>query len=194
MVAVSPQVQFRELPAVHEVLDKLADLAGRFPRELMVNEVRAAVARAREAVQAGAALPDVEAMARATLASLLSSSVQRVINATGVVLHTNLGRAPLMECVLGGGYSNLEYDLDAGRRGKRDMHVAALLEKLLGAPGIVVNNNAAAVYLVLNELAGGGEAIVSRGEMIEIGDGFRIPDIMSRAGAVIREVGTTNRT
>jgi len=194
MVAVSPQAQLKELPAVHLVLDRLADLAGRFPRELILNEVRAAVASARAAVQAGGAVPDVEAMARAGLAALLSSSVQRVINATGVVLHTNLGRAPLREYLVSGGYSNLEYDLPVGRRGKRDVHVAVLLEKLLGAPAVVVNNNAAAVYLALNELAGDGEAIVSRGEMIEIGDGFRIPDIMDRSGARMREVGTTNRT
>jgi L-seryl-tRNA(Ser) seleniumtransferase len=117
-----------------------------------------------------------------------------VINATGVVLHTNLGRAPLAEVPFLRGYSNLEYDLTSGRRGKRDVHAAVLLERLLGAPAIVVNNNAAAVFLTLNELAAGGEVIVSRGELIEIGDGFRIPDIMARSGATLREVGTTNRT
>jgi L-seryl-tRNA(Ser) seleniumtransferase len=121
-------------------------------------------------------------------------SLHRVINATGVVLHTNLGRAPLSSGGLAPGYSNLEYDLAAGTRGKRDAHVASLLERLTGQPAIVVNNNAAAVYLVLNELAAGREVIVSRGELIEIGDGFRIPDIMARSGALLREVGTTNRT
>ncbi len=118
----------------------------------------------------------------------------RVINATGVVLHTNLGRAPLGALTGIPGYSNLEYDLANGRRGKRDAHTADLLERLTGAPGIAVNNNAAALFLALNELAAGGEAIVSRGELIEIGDGFRIPDIMTRSGAALREVGTTNRT
>jgi L-seryl-tRNA(Ser) seleniumtransferase len=111
-----------------------------------------------------------------------------------VVLHTNLGRAPLAAFAPIGGYSNLEYDLEAGRRGKRDTHFAPLLEKLLGVPGIAVNNNAAATWLVLNEFAAGGEVIVSRGELIEIGDGFRIPDIMERSGAKLREVGTTNKT
>ncbi len=124
-----------------------------------------------------------------TIDSLLRPSLRRVINATGVVLHTNLGRAPLEN-----GYSNLEYDLATGKRGKRDSHVGRLLEAILGKPAIVVNNNAAALFLILNELAAGGEAIVSRGELIEIGEGFRIPDIMERAGARLREVGTTNRT
>ena len=100
-----------------------------------------------------------------------------------MVLHTNLGRAPLGRIHAPPGYSNLEYDLAAGRRGQRDVHAAGLLERLLGAPGIAVNNNAAAVFLALNELAAGGEVVVSRGELIEIGDGFRIPDIMARSGA-----------
>ena len=110
------------------------------------------------------------------------------------MLHTNLGRAPLDDFRPIGGYSNLEYDLSAGRRGKRDMHTAPLLERLLGRPAILVNNNAAAVYLTLNEIAAGYEVVVSRGELIEIGDGFRIPEIMARSGAILREVGTTNRT
>jgi L-seryl-tRNA(Ser) seleniumtransferase len=117
-----------------------------------------------------------------------------VINATGVVLHTNLGRAALGPLSIVTGYCNLEYDVAAGRRGKRDVHIGSLLERLLGAPAIAVNNNAAAVFLALHELAAGGEAIVSRGELIEIGDGFRIPEIMARSGAALREVGTTNRT
>lgn len=137
---------------------------------------------------------DLDAEVLRSLDELERPSLRRVINATGVILHTNLGRAPLPFSRAPEGYSNLEYDLRAGRRGKRDSHYAALIQRLLDAPGIAVNNNAAAVFLVLHELAAGFEVIVSRGELIEIGDGFRIPDIMARSGAVIREVGTTNKT
>jgi L-seryl-tRNA(Ser) seleniumtransferase len=136
----------------------------------------------------------IEKRVERNLARLEAPSLRRVINATGVVLHTNLGRAPLAPFEPLAGYSNLEYDLATGRRGKRDVHAAELIERLTGAPGIAVNNNAAAIYLVLNELAAGFEVVVSRGELIEIGDGFRIPEIMQRSGAVLREVGTTNRT
>jgi L-seryl-tRNA(Ser) seleniumtransferase len=131
---------------------------------------------------------------RQNIDALARPSLRRVINATGVVLHTNLGRAPIAPFAPLEGYSNLEYDLVRGRRGKRDAHISGLLERLADRPGIAVNNNAAAVLLTLNELARGGEAIVSRGELIEIGDGFRIPDIMAASGAELREVGTTNRT
>jgi L-seryl-tRNA(Ser) seleniumtransferase len=136
----------------------------------------------------------VEKAVQARLQRLLEPSLRPVINASGVILHTNLGRAPLVPFQPIPGYSNLEYDVEAGKRGKRDVHTAPLLERLTGKPAIVVNNNAAAVYLVLNELAAGQEVIVSRGELVEIGDGFRIPDIMARSGVVLREVGTTNRT
>jgi L-seryl-tRNA(Ser) seleniumtransferase len=136
----------------------------------------------------------IEKRVERNLARLEAPSLRRVINATGVVLHTNLGRAPLAPFEPLAGYSNLEYDLATGRRGKRDVHAAELIERLTGAPGIAVNNNAAAIYLALNELAAGFEVVVSRGELIEIGDGFRIPEIMQRSGAVLREVGTTNRT
>ena len=128
------------------------------------------------------------------LAHLLSPSLRPVINATGVILHTNLGRAPLAHFKPIDGYSNLEYDLATGKRGKRDQHWASLLNHLLGRPSIVVNNNAAAVFLALHELAAGFEVIISRGELIEIGDGFRIPEIMARSGVVLCEVGSTNRT
>jgi len=144
---------------------------------------------------------DVEALIVAEVEALLAPSLRRAINAPGVILHTNLGRAPLSQAAIAriaataGGYSNLEYDLESGRRGKRDVHTARLLAEIAGAESaIVVNNNAAAVFLVLNTLAKGDEVIVSRGELIEIGDGFRIPDIMAESGAVLREVGTTNRT
>jgi len=136
----------------------------------------------------------VEARVEQTLAAIERPSLRRVINATGVVLHTNLGRAPLGALAVLPGYSNLEYDIATGRRGKRDVHISSLLERLLGASGIAVNNNAAAIFLALHELAAGGEVVVSRGELIEIGDGFRIPEIMARSGALLREVGTTNRT
>jgi L-seryl-tRNA(Ser) seleniumtransferase len=185
----------RDLPAVHEVVEQLGDLAGRFPRELIVRETRRVLDQTREALRSGQSpAADINARVRDGLEALARPSLRRVINATGVVLHTNLGRAPLGANPGMTGYSNLEYDLAAGERGRRDVHIASLLEQLVGAPGIAVNNNAAAVYLALNELAAGGEVIVSRGELIEIGDGFRIPDIMARSGAVLREVGTTNRT
>jgi L-seryl-tRNA(Ser) seleniumtransferase len=186
----------RDLPAVHEVLERLTACLDRYPRALVVAEIRRALEDARAGIRTGAGGPEppVEARVRDALAALEQPSLRRVVNATGVVLHTNLGRAPLGPLDLPPGYSNLEFDLASGRRGKRDVHASGLLERLLGAPGIAVNNNAAAVFLALNELAAGGEVVVSRGELIEIGDGFRIPDIMARSGAVLREVGTTNRT
>ncbi len=179
-----------------QVLGALGHLEGRFPRALIVEEVRRAIEDAREEIRAGkfgASASIVECVER-NLAKLEAPSLRRVINATGVVLHTNLGRAPLARFDPLFGYSNLEYDLAVGRRGKRDVHAAELIERLTGARGIAVNNNAAAIYLALNELAAGFEVVVSRGELIEIGDGFRIPEIMQRSGAILREVGTTNRT
>jgi len=187
--------KLRDLPAVHEVLERLFPALARFPRALVAAEIRRALDELRAEILGGSATgPPVEARVEQALAALERPSLRRVVNATGVVLHTNLGRAPLGPIHVLSGYSNLEYDLAAGRRGQRDMHAAGLLERLLGAPGIAVNNNAAAVFLALNELAAGGEVVVSRGELIEIGDGFRVPDIMARSGAVVREVGTTNRT
>jgi L-seryl-tRNA(Ser) seleniumtransferase len=178
----------RKLPSVDEVLRAIGPTPG-FPHGVVVGEIRRVVDRARTALLKGDAADDIAAQVREALAALERPSLRRVINATGVVLHTNLGRAPLSE-----GYCNLEYDLAAGARGKRDVHIAGLIERLTGKSGIAVNNNAAAVYLALNELACGYEVIVSRGELIEIGDGFRIPDIMRSAGVTLREVGTTNRT
>jgi L-seryl-tRNA(Ser) seleniumtransferase len=185
----------RTLPSVDEVLRKLKhlDLA---PQKLIANEVRAVLSERREALRSGAVVSEVpvEKAAEARVRAVLKPSLRAVINASGVILHTNLGRAPLAQFSPISRYSNLEYDVAAGIRGKRDAHTAGLLELLLGRPAIVVNNNAAAVYLVLNEFAAGHEVLVSRGELIEIGDGFRIPEIMARSGAFLREVGTTNRT
>ncbi len=188
--------ELRSLPSVDEVVTRLAHLAEHYPRALIVDEVRRVLDDAREAIHAGRkpAPRPFEEVVEHRLARLASPSLRAVINATGVVLHTNLGRAPLARFEPLFGYSNLEYDLAAGARGKRDVHIAGLIERLFGKPGIAVNNNAAAVYLALKELGGGGEVVVSRGELIEIGDGFRIPEIMAQSGAVLREVGTTNRT
>jgi L-seryl-tRNA(Ser) seleniumtransferase len=192
---MTPGDELRNLPSVDEVLSRLGVVLERYPRRVVVDEVRRVIEEARGQIRAGRSAPaGIEELVKRSLAGLDSPSLRRVINATGVVLHTNLGRAPLPDFSLIAGYSNLEYDIEAGRRGKRDVHAAALLERLLGRPAIAVNNNAAAVYLALRELAAGCEVVVSRGELIEIGDGFRIPEIMEQSGAVLREVGTTNRT
>jgi len=173
-------------------MDRLRE---RFPHRVIAGEIRRALDEARASIRSGGPAPsDIEARVLRALEDLETPSLRRVINATGVILHTNLGRAPLAPLAPAFGYSNLEYDLAAGNRGKRDAHIAGLIERLLGRPGIAVNNNAAAVYLALHELAAGFEVVVSRGELIEIGDGFRIPEIMEHTGAILREVGTTNRT
>ena len=182
----------RDLPGIDELVARLGEVAA--PRALLVSEARRVLAQMRGAIQSGREPGDPEAQVRQGIEQLAGSTLKRVVNATGVILHTNLGRAPLARFTPLEGYSNLEYDLATGKRGKRDTHIAGLLERLAGKPGIAVNNNAAAILLALNELARGGEAIVSRGELIEIGDGFRIPDIMAASGAALREVGTTNRT
>lgn len=200
----------RQIPSVDELLmqPRLAALLKRVDRNLMVEIARAVLAdlRARiagdsnwTALSLDAA--SVEELISAAVERILSRSLLPVINATGVILHTNLGRAPLPDSVVdefrrtATQYSNLEYDLEAGTRGKRDVHTAELLTRLTGAEAaIVVNNCAAAVLVTLAAIARGGEVIVSRGELIEIGDGFRIPEIMEQSGAILREVGTTNRT
>jgi L-seryl-tRNA(Ser) seleniumtransferase len=185
-------MNLRDLPSVEAVVVKLES---RYPRNLIVSETRRILSRLRSQIREGQQ-PDkpVEDLVAASLERLSAPSLRSVINATGVVLHTNLGRAPLPAFTPIPGYSNLEYNLERGARGKRDVHVAELIERLTGRPGIVVNNNAAAIFLTLNELAAGHEVVVSRGELIEIGDGFRIPEIMERSGAILREAGTTNRT
>src|SRR2546428_1782084 len=206
----------RQIPSVDELLaqPRLAELSKRVDRNLVVEIARTVLAdlRARITGQTtSVVLADISTLASDPAAleeritslveRLLAHSLQPVINATGVILHTNLGRAPLPESVVeefrrtATQFGNLEYDLEAGARGKRDVHTAELLTRLTGAEAaIVVNNCAAAVLLVLAALAKGGEVIVSRGELIEIGDGFRIPEIMEESGALLREVGTTNRT
>lgn len=176
-------------------------------REFVRDILRTLLESLREEILAQNLPPDIQLdliiEERLTLAwqKSLTPSLRRVINATGILLHTNLGRAPLApEAIaaitdLAAGYTNLEYELEAGRRGHRDKHCEKLLNTLLGSESAaIVNNNAAAVMLVLDELAQGGEAIISRGEMIEIGGAFRIPDVMQKSGAILKEVGTTNRT
>ena len=185
-------------------MDELAEdkrLAGAAPRPLLVSAARSALARAREEIEAGADPGDLRERVELELAAAREARLRRAINATGVIVHTNLGRAPLARQALeevsavAGGYSNLEYDLGEGGRGSRQDHVAPILRRLTGAEAaLVVNNNAAAVLLALAALAEGREVLVSRGELIEIGDGFRIPDVLARSGALLREVGTTNRT
>ena len=170
-------------------------------RPLALAAARAALARAREEIRLGEDPGDLVGRALAELADARRPRLRRTINATGVLLHTNLGRAPLAPAALervrdvARGYANLEYDLVAGTRGSRQDHAADLLRRLTGADAaLVVNNNAAAVLLALAALADGREVVVSRGELIEIGDGFRIPDVLARSGARLVEVGTTNRT
>ena len=192
-------MKLRDLPSVDE-LARDARLADE-PPALAVEAARAALARAREEIRAGEDPGDLVERALEDLAAARAPALRRALNATGVIVHTNLGRAPLPEAALaralevGRGYSNLEYDLAAGGRGSRQDHVTGILRRLTGAEAaLVVNNNAAAVMLALAALAEGREVLVSRGELIEIGDGFRIPDVLTRSGAVLREVGTTNRT
>ena len=189
----------RDLPSVDRLLaDRRLSSE---PRELAVAAARVVLARAREEIREGGEPgPLVDAVLE-ELGRARRPSLRRVLNATGVIVHTNLGRAPLAGAALervvevGGGYSNLEYDLDRGGRGSRQNHLASVLQRLTGAEAaLVVNNNAAAVLLALAALAEGREVVVSRGELIEIGDGFRIPDVLARSGARLVEVGTTNRT
>jgi L-seryl-tRNA(Ser) seleniumtransferase len=187
-------VRLRDLPSVDELAQTSDD-------PLAIDAARNVLARAREEIQAGVDPGDLAVRLRDELAGLRRPHLRRALNATGVIVHTNLGRAPLAEAALervrevGRGYSNLEYDVQVGARGSRQDHVAAVLRRLTGAEAaLVVNNNAAAVLLALAALAEGRDVIVSRGELIEIGDGFRIPDVLVRSGARLVEVGTTNRT
>ncbi len=200
----------RQMPSVDELLmrPRVAALANRVRRGILVDLVREVLAELRTGIVSGKplderhlALETIEPLVVQIVDRALAPSLRRVINASGVILHTNLGRAPLSAAILdelqqtATQYSNLEYDVAAGARGKRDVHTSWLIEQLTGAEAaIVVNNCAAAVLVTLAALARSGEVVVSRGELIEIGDGFRIPEIMEQSGAVLREVGTTNRT
>jgi L-seryl-tRNA(Ser) seleniumtransferase len=187
-------MELRDLPSVDELAREAGD-------PLAVEAARAVIDRAREEIRTGTDPGDLAARLRDELADARRPRLRRVLNATGVVVHTNLGRAPLAEeavervAAAARGYSNLEYDLSEGARGSRQDHVAAVLRRLTGAEAtLVVNNNAAAVLLALAALAEGRDVVVSRGELIEIGDGFRIPDVLARSGARLVEIGTTNRT
>ncbi len=201
---------FRVIPSI-EILrqrDTVRALEAAFGAEATVNALRAGAERLREAIAAGTGPADGEAAAalverdaQVALAAAARGSLRPVINATGVVIHTNLGRAPIAAAALervaaiAGGYSNLEYDLAEGTRGSRTVHAESLITALTGAEAaVVVNNNAAATLLILTGLANGREVVISRGELVEIGGGFRIPDVLRQSGATLREVGTTNRT
>ncbi|MDE2484814.1 MAG: L-seryl-tRNA(Sec) selenium transferase [candidate division NC10 bacterium] len=203
----------RQLPSVDELLQEpsIREMVQTLPRWAVVEAIREVLERRRRMIAKGppgatssSDLPSRAALvteAQQIAARLSGPALRHLINATGVVIHTNLGRAPLAEAAIervveaARGYSNLEYDLEGGDRGSRQDHVERLLCRLTGAEAaLAVNNNAAAVLLAINTLAEGKEVIVSRGELVEIGDSFRIPDIMRRAGGILREVGTTNRT
>jgi L-seryl-tRNA(Ser) seleniumtransferase len=211
---------YRKLPSVDELLrsEKLAGATVRDGRAMVTEAARAVLENLRSKIQQGEVEPSavdeaIDRLPEAIEGHLRAETdwwLRPVINATGVILHTNLGRAPLAGVALdhvrdiAGAYSNLEFDLGEGKRGERDVHVDRLFGRLFGASAtgdgarqistIVVNNNAAAVWLALNTLAAGGEVIVSRGELVEIGGSFRIPDVMKQSNATLREVGTTNRT
>ena len=194
---------YRLLPSIDRLLqdERLSHALATHARDLVVEAARDALVDARTAIGSGREAGDVVGVTLDRLDAALTLPLRSVINATGVVIHTNLGRAPLSEAALtamaevGGGYSNLEYDLDAGGRGSRHEHVTGLLRRLTGAEdALVVNNNAAAVMLALTGVAQGREVVISRGELVEIGGGFRIPDVLRQSGARLVEVGTTNRT
>lgn len=197
-------MSYRELPSVDRLLRSIADTHTDLPHAELAELAREVLAEARQQIASGLAAPGLDLLSSTLLARAAQSSQSRlrpVINASGVVIQTNLGRAPLSQAALaaiervGQGYSNLEYDLEAGQRGSRYEHMAGLLARLTGAEaGLAVNNNAAAVLLVLACFCAGKEVLVSRSQAIEIGGGFRIPDVLRASGATLVEVGTTNRT
>jgi len=199
-------VSLRDIPSVDHLLNhpQAASLISAYGHALCVQAFREQLALTRHAVLEGAPSPDEQTLINQTgdmLNSWLTPTLRSVINATGVIIHTNLGRSPLSrsarEAILSvsSGYSTLEYELQRGRRGKRDMHAEALITRLTGAEAaLVVNNNAAAILLALTSLARRKQVLISRSQLIEIGGGFRIPDVLKQSGAKLVEVGTTNRT
>ncbi len=201
---VDLETTLRRLPKVGDVLDSETgrNLLSGAPRWAVVGAIRAEIARLRTGLVGGASEDAIDvARVRADIVRQTTPSLRRVVNATGVVLHTNLGRAPLAEAAIdrvvevARGYSNLEYRLDERSRGSRHEHSAELLRQLTGAEdALIVNNCAAAVLVALSALADGGRVVVSRGELVEIGGGFRVPEVMAASGATLVEVGTTNRT
>ncbi|MBV8891726.1 MAG: L-seryl-tRNA(Sec) selenium transferase [Acidobacteria bacterium] len=220
MMSLSSRSQlYRKLPSIDELMRSpaLAALLEREGQPAVADAIRFVLASLRDQIAAGnleteaidIELGGLEHAVRRRLRDCLSFSLRPLVNATGVILHTNLGRAPIAAAALehlrhiAGQYSNLEFDIDRGQRGEREVHVERLFRRILADQGfraeekistLVVNNNAAAVLVALNTLAEGGEVIVSRGELVEIGGSFRIPEVMAKSGAVLREVGTTNRT
>jgi len=206
-----PQALFRAIPAVDQLLltPKLKNALAAYPKGLVLRAVHEILEEIRSGIKSGDITDAIPDLKRETISDQVSErlehlampSLRKVINATGVVVHTNLGRSILPENALdrfreiGGGYSNLEYDLSEGKRGSRYVHVESILKELTGAEGaMVVNNNAGAVLIALETLARGREAVVSRGQLVEIGGSFRIPDVMRKSGARMVEVGTTNKT
>lgn len=202
---------FRVIPSIEQLRQRpsVRSLEAKYGRDALVRALREAAAALRDGLARGAnaaadetaAADAIACDAEARLARSFEPSLRPLINATGVVIHTNLGRAPLAAAALtriaelGAGYTNLEYDVSRGARGSRAVHAEALLTQLTGAEAAaVVNNNAAATLLMLAALAAGREVLISRGELVEIGGGFRVPDVMAQSGAILREVGTTNRT
>lgn len=196
----------RELPSVEQLLQTLhvADLTTRYGRPLTLDALRFSLDETRDSVRAGlTSLPSrdqLTARAESLLAEWTRPTLQPVINATGVILHTNLGRAPMSRAAIDAmtsaalGYSNLEFDLPSGKRGSRTVHAEAILQKLTGAESaLVVNNNASAVLLILSALAKGRHVVISRTQLVEIGGSFRVPDVMKQSGAKLAEVGATNK-
>jgi L-seryl-tRNA(Ser) seleniumtransferase len=198
--------KLRQLPSVDRLLDveAIQELIETYGRQTTVEALRETLDATREKIRDGGDVPDIASLvthSHARLKERLAPTLRRVINATGVIIHTNLGRAPLSNATraamdeVSQGYSTLEYDLEAGRRGHRTVHAERLLCDLTGAEAaLVVNNNAGAVLLALTGLALGRGVVISRGQLVEIGGGFRVPDVMAQSGARLVEVGTTNRT